>query len=160
MRGAMLPRISGCPSISLYKWRYWTRSVRANERGLVTMRGQHYNKTVVLIENRRENIMRIRKILSKFVAFVVGLTFVVTPLAAMPAYADETPTTISAFTATSNTASLPVYGGTIACPDFNITAGEPAFVSTNPSSTIWLKQNEEGKWEKQIGTFTDGKRRL
>ena len=58
---------------------------------------------------------------------------------------------------TSDTATIPVYGGAFNKPTVNVTTGAPAYFNINSGNGRWLKKNSAGIWEKYTGaTFTEG----
>lgn len=71
-----------------------------------------------------------------------------------PTYAEDTRTKISNIEATSDTDSIPVYGGQVKNPTFNMIEGAPARFDVY--SGIWKKKDGE-TWNTYNGeTFTEG----
>ena len=58
---------------------------------------------------------------------------------------------------TSDTATIPVYGGAYNKPTVTVTTGAPAFFNINSGNGSWFKKNSAGSWERYTGaTFTEG----
>ena len=58
---------------------------------------------------------------------------------------------------TSDTATIPVYGGAYNKPTVTVTTGAPAYFEISVSNGNWLKKNSAGVWERYTGaTFTEG----
>ena len=66
-------------------------------------------------------------------------------------------TKVSEVAGTSDTATIPVYGGAYKKPTVNVTTGAPAFFNIGGSNGDWFKKNSAGVWERYTGaTFTEG----
>ena len=66
-------------------------------------------------------------------------------------------TKVSEVAGTSDTATIPVYGGAYKKPTVTVTTGAPAYFNINSSNGNWLKKNSAGVWERYTGaTFTEG----
>lgn len=66
-------------------------------------------------------------------------------------------TKISEVAGTSDTATIPVYGGAYKKPTVNVTTGAPAFFNINSGNGSWFKKNSAGSWELYTEpTFTEG----
>ena len=66
-------------------------------------------------------------------------------------------TKISEVVGTSDTATIPVYGGAYKKPTVNVTTGAPAHFEINSGNGNWLKKNSAGGWDYYTGaTFTEG----
>ena len=58
---------------------------------------------------------------------------------------------------TSDTATIPVYGGAYKKPSVTVTTGAPAYFDIGYANGHWLKKNSAGIWERYTGaTFTEG----
>ena len=58
---------------------------------------------------------------------------------------------------TSDTATIPVYGGAYKKPTVTVTTGEPARFNINSGNGDWFKKNSAGVWERyNEPTFTEG----
>ena len=99
-----------------------------------------------------KNFKRIKskKLFSLLLAAVMILqVFVITPT-----YAADTRTKISKIVATSDTDTIPTYGGTVKDPTFNMTEGAPARFAVGYAR--WKKKEGE-TWKSYEGeTFTEG----
>ena len=70
-------------------------------------------------------------------------------------FADDTRTKINNIVATSNTDSIPTYGGKAKPPTFTVTEGSPAYFNVEGSGGWWRKEGD--KWKKSFEkTFTEG----
>ncbi len=66
-------------------------------------------------------------------------------------------TKVSEVAGTSDTATIPVYGGAYKKPTVAVTTGAPAYFNINSGNGHWLKKNSAGDWERYTGaTFTEG----
>ena len=66
-------------------------------------------------------------------------------------------TKVSEVAGTSDTATIPVYGGAYKKPTVTVTTGAPAYFNINSGNGKWLKKNSAGVWERYTGaTFTEG----
>ena len=66
-------------------------------------------------------------------------------------------TKVSEVAGTSDTATIPVYGGAYKKPTVTVTTGAPAYFDIGYSNGHWLKKNSAGAWERYTGaTFTEG----
>ena len=66
-------------------------------------------------------------------------------------------TKVSEVEGTSDTATIPVYGGAYKKPTVTVTTGAPAYFNINSGNGKWLKKNSAGVWERYTGaTFTEG----
>ena len=66
-------------------------------------------------------------------------------------------TKVSEVAGTSDTATIPVYGGAYKKPTVTVTTGAPAYFTINSGNGDWLKKNSAGSWELYTGaTFTEG----
>ena len=66
-------------------------------------------------------------------------------------------TKVSEVAGTSDTATIPVYGGAYKKPTVNVTTGAPAYFDIGYSNGNWLKKNSAGDWERYTeATFTEG----
>ena len=66
-------------------------------------------------------------------------------------------TKVNKVAGTSDTATIPVYGGAYKKPTVTVTTGAPAFFTINSGNGDWLKKNSAGSWELYTGaTFTEG----
>ena len=66
-------------------------------------------------------------------------------------------TKVSEVAGTSDTATIPVYGGAYKKPTVTVTTGAPAYFNIGYSNGNWLKKNSAGVWEIYTGaTFTEG----
>ena len=66
-------------------------------------------------------------------------------------------TKVSEVAGTSDTATIPVYGGAYKKPTVTVTTGAPAYFNINSANGDWLKKNSAGVWELYTGaTFTEG----
>ena len=66
-------------------------------------------------------------------------------------------TKVSEVAGTSDTATIPVYGGAYKKPTVAVTTGAPAYFNIGYSNGNWLKKNSAGVWEIYTGaTFTEG----
>ena len=66
-------------------------------------------------------------------------------------------TKVSEVAGTSDTATIPVYGGAYKKPTVTVTTGEPARFNINGSNGDWFKKNSAGVWERyNEATFTEG----
>ena len=92
-----------------------------------------------------------KKLFSLLMAVVMILqVFVITPTYA----ADDTRTKINKIVATSDTDSIPVYGGTVKDPTFTVTEGSPAYFSERMCG--WLKKDGTSWVDYTGATFTEG----
>ena len=58
---------------------------------------------------------------------------------------------------TSDTATIPVYGGAYKKPTVTVTTGAPAYFNINSGNGDWFKKNSAGGWDYYTGaTFTEG----
>ena len=58
---------------------------------------------------------------------------------------------------TSDTATIPVYGGAYKKPTVTVTTGAPAYFNINSANGKWLKKNSTGDWDYYTEpTFTEG----
>ena len=72
-----------------------------------------------------------------------------------PSPADRTK--VSEVAGTSDTATIPVYGGAYKKPTVTVTTGAPAFFNINSGNGNWFKKNSAGSWEIYTEpTFTEG----
>ena len=66
-------------------------------------------------------------------------------------------TKVSEVAGTSDTATIPVYGGAYKKPTVTVTTGAPALFKINSGNGDWMKKNSAGDWEIYTGaTFTEG----
>ena len=66
-------------------------------------------------------------------------------------------TKVSEVAGTSDTATIPVYGGAYNKPTVTVTTGAPAYFEVSVSNGNWLKKNSAGEWKKYTeATFTEG----
>ena len=66
-------------------------------------------------------------------------------------------TKISEVAGTSDTATIPVYGGAFNKPTVTVTTGAPAYFEISVSNGKWLKKNSTGGWDYYTeATFTEG----
>ena len=66
-------------------------------------------------------------------------------------------TKVSEVEGTSDTATIPVYGGAYKKPTVTVTTGAPAFFNINSGNGNWLKKNSAGDWDYYTeATFTEG----
>ncbi len=66
-------------------------------------------------------------------------------------------TKVSEVAGTSDTATIPVYGGAYKKPTVTVTTGEPARFNINSGNGDWFKKNSAGVWERyNEPTFTEG----
>ena len=66
-------------------------------------------------------------------------------------------TKVSEVAGTSDTATIPVYGGAYKKPTVTVTTGAPAYFNINSGNGKWLKKNSAGDWDYYTGaTFTEG----
>ena len=66
-------------------------------------------------------------------------------------------TKVSEVAGTSDTATIPVYGGAYKKPTVTVTTGEPARFNINSGNGDWFKKNSAGVWERyNEATFTEG----
>ena len=66
-------------------------------------------------------------------------------------------TKISEVAGTSDTATIPVYGGAYKKPTVTVTTGAPARFNINSGNGDWFKKNSAGSWELYTeATFTEG----
>ena len=66
-------------------------------------------------------------------------------------------TKVSEVAGTSDTATIPVYGGAYKKPTVTVTTGAPAYFNIDYGNGKWLKKNSAGDWERYTGaTFTEG----
>ena len=66
-------------------------------------------------------------------------------------------TKVSEVAGTSDTATIPVYGGAYKKPTVTVTTGAPAFFNINSGNGNWLKKNSAGDWDYYTeATFTEG----
>ena len=66
-------------------------------------------------------------------------------------------TKVSEVAGTSDTATIPVYGGAYKKPTVTVTTGAPARFNINSGNGDWLKKNSAGSWELYTeATFTEG----
>ena len=66
-------------------------------------------------------------------------------------------TKVSEVAGTSDTATIPVYGGAYKKPTVHVTTGAPAYFEISVSNGKWLKKNSAGGWDYYTGaTFTEG----
>ena len=66
-------------------------------------------------------------------------------------------TKVSEVAGTSDTATIPVYGGAYKKPTVNVTTGAPAFFNIGGSNGDWFRKNSAGVWERYTeATFTEG----
>ena len=93
-----------------------------------------------------------KKLISLLMAVVMILqVFVITPTYA----ADDTREKISNIVATSDTNSIPVYGGEVKDPTFTVTEGSPAYFKVSTTGN-WMKKDGTS-WVDYTGTtFTEG----
>ena len=58
---------------------------------------------------------------------------------------------------TSDTATIPVYGGAYKKPTVTVTTGAPAYFCIDSGNGDWLKKNSAGEWKRYTeATFTEG----
>ena len=66
-------------------------------------------------------------------------------------------TKVSEVAGTSDTATIPVYGGAYKKPTVTVTTGAPAYFDIDYGNGNWFKKNSEGSWERYTeATFTEG----
>ena len=66
-------------------------------------------------------------------------------------------TKVSEVAGTSDTATIPVYGGAYKKPTVTVTTGAPAYFEISVSNGKWLKKNSAGGWDYYTeATFTEG----
>ena len=66
-------------------------------------------------------------------------------------------TKVSEVAGTSDTATIPVYGGAYKKPTVTVTTGAPARFNINSGNGDWFKKNSTGGWDYYTGaTFTEG----
>ena len=66
-------------------------------------------------------------------------------------------TKVSEVAGTSDTATIPVYGGAYKKPTVTVTTGAPAYFEISVGNGNWLKKNSAGGWDYYTGaTFTEG----
>ena len=66
-------------------------------------------------------------------------------------------TKVSEVAGTSDTATIPVYGGAYKKPTVTVTTGAPARFGINSGNGDWFKKNSAGVWERyNEATFTEG----
>ena len=66
-------------------------------------------------------------------------------------------TKVSEVAGTSDTATIPVYGGAYKKPTVTVTTGAPAYFDIGGSNGNWFKKNSAGSWERYTeATFTEG----
>ena len=66
-------------------------------------------------------------------------------------------TKVSEVAGTSDTATIPVYGGAYKKPTITVTTGTPAYFEISFSNGKWLKKNSAGDWDYYTeATFTEG----
>ena len=66
-------------------------------------------------------------------------------------------TKVSEVAGTSDTATIPVYGGAYKKPTVHVTTGTPAYFEISVSNGNWLKKNSAGDWDYYTeATFTEG----
>ena len=66
-------------------------------------------------------------------------------------------TKVSEVAGTSDTATIPVYGGAYKKPTITVTTGTPAYFEISVSNGKWLKKNSAGDWDYYTeATFTEG----
>ncbi len=66
-------------------------------------------------------------------------------------------TKVSEVAGTSDTATIPVYGGAYKKPTVTVTTGAPARFNINSGNGDWFKKNSAGSWERYAeATFTEG----
>ena len=66
-------------------------------------------------------------------------------------------TKVSEVAGTSDTATIPVYGGAYKKPTVTVTTGAPAYFNINSGNGNWFKKNSAGDWERYAeATFTEG----
>ena len=66
-------------------------------------------------------------------------------------------TKVSEVAGTSDTATIPVYGGAYKKPTVTVTTGAPAYFDIDSYNGNWLKKNSAGVWERyNEPTFTEG----
>ena len=64
---------------------------------------------------------------------------------------------VSEVAGTSDTATIPVYGGAYKKPTVTVTTGAPAFFNINSGNGDWFKKNSTGGWDRYTEpTFTEG----
>lgn len=91
----------------------------------------------------------------KLFSLLMAVVMILQVLAITPTYAEDTRTKISNIVATSNTDSIPTYGGKTKNPTFTVTAGKPAYFDVEGSG-YWRKK-EGAEWKQYWGeTFTEG----
>ena len=91
----------------------------------------------------------------KLFSLLMAVVMILQVLAITPTYAEDTRTKISDIVATSNTDSIPTYGGKTKNPTFTVTAGKPAYFNVYGSGHWYKKDGEE--WIQYEGeTFTEG----
>ena len=84
-----------------------------------------------------------------------SLVWVESPEYTVTAPADRTK--VSEVAGTSDTATIPVYGGAYKKPTVTVTTGAPAYFNINSGNGKWLKKNSAGDWDYYTGaTFTEG----
>ena len=72
-----------------------------------------------------------------------------------PSPADRTK--VSEVAGTSDTATIPVYGGAYKKPTVTVTTGAPAYFNIDSYNGGWLKKNSAGEWKRYTeATFTEG----
>ena len=91
----------------------------------------------------------------KLFSLLMAVVMILQVLVITPTYAADIRIKISNIVATSDTNSIPVYGGTYKRPTFTVTAGEQAYFRDG-SAGYWLKKEGE-EWNPYGGTtFTEG----
>ena len=66
-------------------------------------------------------------------------------------------TKVSEVAGTSDTATIPVYGGAYKNPTVTVTTGAPARFNINSGNGDWFKKNSAGEWKRYTeATFTEG----
>ncbi len=66
-------------------------------------------------------------------------------------------TKVSEVEGTSDTATIPVYGGAYKKPTVTLTTGAPAYFNIDSYNGGWLKKNSAGEWKRYTeATFTEG----
>ena len=91
----------------------------------------------------------------KLISLLMAVVMILQVLAITPTYASDIRIKISNIVATSDTDSIPVYGGKYKRPTFTVTEGKPAYFAGGVAG-YWLKKEGENWNPYGADTFTEG----